>query len=124
MAIAQMSSTHHIQLRSGNKFTSDGLLAQLQGVRVKPRTVLAIDLLLQERIVDLNAVTEVLSGDPGAMACALGMLAEEHCEDAPISMRTVDWISSLDLHELLFELEGHLEFRQEAITLSRIMTQA
>lgn len=119
-----MSSSRRILIQPNHQHSSKGLLAQLHQVRVKARTVLAIDLLLHERTIDLDAVTEVLSCDPGAMMCALGLLAEDSSDDSPISVRIADWISNLDLHELLVELAAHLEFGQESIGLSRMTSEA
>ena len=110
-----MSSTPKAPVASRNKRSANELLSRTRHLRVKPHTVLAIDLLLQESYVDLNAVTEVLSNDPGAMMCVLGMLAEDCAEDSPVCERIVDWISNLDLHDLLLELSAHLEFQKEQI---------
>lgn len=83
-------------------------------IHVHPSTVLAIHLLLQERSIDLMAVTEILSGDPGAMICVLRMAVKERREGSPMSPRLSDWIANLDLGDLLIELSAHTESRRDA----------
>lgn len=108
-----MSSTSQASVASRNRKSAKGLFSRVRHIRVQPRTVLAIDLLLQEPHVDLNAVTEVLSTDPGAMMCVLGLLTDDCADNSIVSERIVDWISNLDLHELLLELSAHLELQKE-----------
>lgn len=124
MSILRMSSRAEWRRRSYGDRSAEGVLAQIHQVRVEPRTVLAMDLLLQERKVDLNAVTEVLSSDPGAMMCVVGMLAEDCSDSSPLSVRIVDWIAQLDLNALLFELAAHMRLQKDALELKSAMSEA
>lgn len=124
MSISEFPSRLRSESRLRNGRPNQELLAQIRQVRVKPGTVLAVDLLLQERKIDLNAMTEVLSNDPGAMMCVLGMLAEDDSEQSAVSVRIADWISNIDLHELLFELSAHLKRPNDIIEFAHAIAQA
>ena len=84
----------------------------LRCVDVAPATVLAIELLLQEPVIDLDAAARILSADTGATMCIRRMAAEEHGGEPERAPRISDCIANLDLHELLNELFSNMEKRK------------
>jgi len=82
------------------------VLNLLSTIPVMPATVLALELLVQGRSVDLKSVAELLGRDLGAAACVFQSFAEDEPDVRP--KRLVDAISRFEMSELLEMLATHM----------------
>ena len=80
----------------------------LSEVPVMPATILALDLLLKERSVDLREVANILMNDLGAALCA-GSSCE--CDPDARPRRITDSIAGMELRELVDMLASHMSCR-------------
>ena len=88
----------------------------LSQVPVMPATILALDLLLQERSVDLCKVANILMNDLGATLCASSS-TENDLDARP--HRLTDSIARMELHELVDMLACHMSCRPDKPEASR-----
>jgi hypothetical protein len=82
----------------------------LSEVPVMPATILALDLLLEERSVDLRKVANILMNDLGAAICASSSSGNDP-DGRP--RRITDSIAGMELRELVDMLASHMSCRTD-----------
>ena len=83
-----------------------GQLASVAEMPVRPATLLALELLLQEPVVNLCSVVSLLLTDSGAALRVAQLAAREVEPDCQAPLRLAECIATLDLTRLLFELSA------------------